>query len=226
MDYIKTSEALLDEMNSQSGEWNWLRRHIMPRTQAASEMEERPTPSSRRKHCTVAFESVHTFVGACMMYIIPAGQQWFKLKSGKKGKGKSSRYDDWFSKASEITHEELAKSNFYTVMHECLLDWALCGTGCVYSDTLPDGTLNFTYVPTGTYGGSEGRNKNLTHSRVYSNSPHIRPSSNSATTNFPSVYAMPTTTTNAAIRKNTNTFTSSSLAIHPTSATTLSTPSA
>lgn len=173
MDYIRTSEALLEEMRSHSGEWDWLRRHIMPRTQAASEMEERPTPSSRRKHCTVAFESVHTFVGACMMYIIPAGQQWFKLKSGKKGKGKSSRYDDWFSKASEITHEELAKSNFYTVMHECLLDWALCGTGCVYSDTLPDGTLNFTYVPTGTYGGSEGRNKKPdTLARLFKLSPY------------------------------------------------------
>lgn len=159
MDHIKTAEALLDEMQAQSGDWNWLRRHIMPRAQAAADMEERPSPSSRRRHSTVAFESLHTFAGACMMYITPAGQRWFSLKSGKKGKDKLSRYDDWFARATEITHEALAKSNFYTIMHECYLDWALLGTGCIFCDTLPDGRLNFTYVPTGTYGGSEGRDK-------------------------------------------------------------------
>lgn len=160
MDYIRTSEALLDEMRSQTGEWDWLRRHIMPHAQAKADQDEHPaTANTRRLHSTVACESLHTFAGACMMYITPAGQRWFSLKSAKKKKGNPSRYDDWFARATEITHEELGKSNFYTVMHECYLDWGLTGTGCIYCDKLPNGTLNFTYVPTGTYGASEGRDK-------------------------------------------------------------------
>lgn len=156
MDYIRTAETLLDEMRNQSSEWDWLRRHIMPRAQAAADQDEHPVSPFRRRHSTVACESLHTFAGACMMYITPAGQKWFALKTAKKGKDKLSRYDDWFARATEITLEELAKSNFYTTMHELFLDWALTGVGCLYADKLKNGALNFIYVPTGTFSASEG----------------------------------------------------------------------
>lgn len=156
MDYIRTAETLLDEMRNQSSEWDWLRRHIMPRAQAAADQDEHPVSPFRRRHSTVACESLHTFAGACMMYITPAGQKWFALKTAKKGKDKLSRYDDWLARATEITLEELAKSNFYTTMHELFLDWALTGVGCLYADKLKNGALNFIYVPTGTFSASEG----------------------------------------------------------------------
>ena len=154
MDYIRTSEALLEEMRSHSGEWDWLRRHIMPHTQADADQDEHPGAAIRRLHSTVACDSLHILAGAHIMYITPTGQQWFSLKSGKEGR---SRYDNWFARATEITHKELAKSNFYTIIHQCFIDRCLTGTGCVFCSKLPDGTLNFKHIPTGTYALAEGR---------------------------------------------------------------------
>lgn len=173
MDYIRTSEALIDEMRSHSGEWDWLRRHIMPHAQADADQEENPTADNRRLHSTVACESLHVLAGAHLMYITPTGQQWFSLKSGRDGNNKRSRYDEWFAKATEITHKALANSNFYTVIHQCFLDRCLTGTGCVFCDTLPDGSLNFTHIPTGTFAIAEGRNKIVdTLARLFKLTPH------------------------------------------------------
>ena len=97
MDYIRTADALLEEMRSRSGEWDWLRRHIMPHTQADADQEENPAADNRRLHSTVACESLHVLAGAHLMYITPTGQQWFSLKSGREGNDKRSRYDDWFA---------------------------------------------------------------------------------------------------------------------------------
>lgn len=173
MDYIRTADALLEEMRSRSGEWDWLRRHIMPHTQADADQEENPAADNRRLHSTVACESLHVLAGAHLMYITPTGQQWFSLKSGREGNDKRSRYDEWFAKATEITHKALANSNFYTVIHQCFLDRCLTGTGCVFCDTLPDGGLNFTHIPTGTYAIAEGRNKIVdTLARLFKLTPH------------------------------------------------------
>lgn len=173
MDYIRTSEALIDEMRSHSGEWDWLRRHIMPHTQADADQEENPAADNKRLHSTVACESLHVLAGAHIMYITPTGQRWFALKSAKKGSNNLARYDDWFAKATEIAHAELAASNFYTVIHQCFLDRCLTGTGCIFCDKLPDGTLNFTHVPTGTFAIAEGRNKIVdTMARLIKLTPH------------------------------------------------------
>ncbi|MEG0427080.1 MAG: portal protein [Akkermansia sp.] len=173
MDYIKTSEALIAEMQTHTDEWDWLRKHILPRSQANADQEQHPSTPFLRRHSTVACDSLHTFAGACMMYITPAGQKWFALKSDKKGKNKRAIYDDWFAKATEITHEQLGKSNFYTAIHELYLDWALTGVGCLFTEKLPDATLNFTHIPTGTYSASEGQNgKADTLARLFKRTAH------------------------------------------------------
>lgn len=157
MDYIRTAEALLEKMRCHTSDWDWLRRHILPSAQAAADQNENPFDLyHRRRHSTVACDSLHILAGAHIMYITPTGQQWFSLKSGKQGDEKRLRYDNWFAKATEITHKELAKSNFYTVIHQCFIDRCLTGTGCVFCSSLPDGTLTFKHIPTGTYAISEG----------------------------------------------------------------------
>jgi len=42
--YIDTAEALLGDMRGYSGDWDWLRKHIMPRTQTVR--NDRPPPPS------------------------------------------------------------------------------------------------------------------------------------------------------------------------------------
>lgn len=173
MDYIKTAESLLEEMRTHTGDWDWLRRHIMPNTQADADQEEHPATNNRRTHSTVACDSLHVLAGAHLMYITPTGQRWFALKSGKEGNNKRVRYDEWFAEATEITHKALANSNFYSVIHQCFIDRCLTGTGCVFCDTLSDGTLNFKHVPTGTYAIAEGRDQIIdTLTRLFKLTPH------------------------------------------------------
>lgn len=156
--YIDTADALMADMRGWSGDWDWLRQHIMPRSQAGADREERPSASARRVHSTVAIKSLRILTGAHIMYITPSNQRWFSFQSGLRGKDKLSRVDEWFAESTEITFSELSRSNFYTEIHETFLDRCLTGTGCLFCDTMPDGRLNFRHIPSGTYAIAEGAN--------------------------------------------------------------------
>lgn len=171
--YIDTADALLADMQGYSGDWNWLRTHIMPRIQAGADQEERPSSSTKRRHSTVAIKSLRILTGAHIMYITPSNQRWFSFQSGLRGREKSSRVDEWFAESTEITFSELSRSNFYTEIHETFLDRCLTGTGCLFCDTLPDGRLNFKCIPSGTYAIAEGENGQVdTLVRKFKLTPH------------------------------------------------------
>lgn len=153
-DYIRTAESLLSDMATRTGEWDWLRNHIMPSSQPGAKLEENPS-SARRKYSTEANQSLKILASAHLTYITPMGQRWFALKSSDPKASKET--ERWFADATEAMLSELAKSNFYTVAHQCMLDRCLTGTGCMYCEWLPSGRLGFTHIPTGTYGGSDGK---------------------------------------------------------------------
>lgn len=153
-DYIRTAESLLSDMATRTGEWDWLRNHIMPSSQPGAKLEENPS-SARRKYSTEANQSLKILASAHLTYITPMGQRWFSLKSADPKA--NNQVSGWFSKATEAKLAELAKSNFYTVAHQCMLDRCLTGTGCMYCEWLPSGRLSFTHIPTGTYGGADGK---------------------------------------------------------------------
>lgn len=172
-EYIDTAEALLSDMTGYGGEWDWLRKHIMPHSRAAADSQERPGSSAKRLHSTVAIKSLRILTGAHIMYITPSNQRWFSFQSGLRGKRKSSRVDEWFAESTEITFTELSRSNFYTEIHETFLDRCLTGTGCLYCDTLPNGRLNFKHIPSGTYAIAEGENGQVdTLVRKFKLTPH------------------------------------------------------
>lgn len=171
--YIDTAEALLADMEGFGGDWSWLRRHIMPRTQAGADQQQRPSSSAKRHHSTVAIKSLRILTGAHIMYITPSNQRWFSLQSGLRGSDKSSRVDEWFAESTEIMFSELARSNFYTEIHETFLDRCLTGTGCLFCDVLADGRLNFRHIPSGTYAIAEGENGMVdTLARKFKLTPH------------------------------------------------------
>lgn len=171
--YIDTAEALLADMEGFGGDWSWLRRHIMPRTQAGADQQQRPSSSAKRRHSTVAIKSLRILTGAHIMYITPSNQRWFSLQSGLRGSDKSSRVDEWFAESTEIMFSELARSNFYTEIHETFLDRCLTGTGCLFCDVLADSRLNFRHIPSGTYAIAEGENGMVdTLARKFKLTPH------------------------------------------------------
>lgn len=156
-DYQRIAEALLEDMRSREGEWRWLREHICPSMQAAADLSDEGTrPVRENQICYAAWEALVNFAGAHSMYIIPSGQRWFSFCSAIMEKRlKPAGYDEWFLRATDVTHANLARSNFYTTMQTVFLERVMLGSGCCYIDLAEDGTLQFVWVPVGTFGIGE-----------------------------------------------------------------------
>lgn len=172
-EYIDTAEALLTDMAGYRGDWDWLRKHIMPHSRAAADNQQYPSSSVKRLHSTTAIKSLRILTGAHIMYITPSNQRWFSLQSGLRGRNKSTRVDEWFSESTETMFSELGRSNFYTEIHETFLDRCLTGTGCLYCDTMPNGRLNFKHIAAGTYAIAENESGQVdTLVRQFQLTPH------------------------------------------------------
>ena len=99
---------------------------------------------------------------AHVSYITPLNEDWFAYgmpKSLETSLGKNTSaintIKDWLKKSSEIALEELAKSNFYTVIHGLFKDRSTLGTACMIllkSQSQTSGSLfNFRHIAAGTY---------------------------------------------------------------------------
>lgn len=155
-DLLKTAEALFTEMNKNSGDWDELRRRIMPRMEGkARQQEQANAMTAVSVFSPVAHKSLLNLASAHLLFITPMDQKWFSLRPQEEGNDYSDE-DDWYSKATEAVYRALADSNFYAAAHEVYLDRCLTGTGCMFADVTRDGSLVFKHVPTGTYAIAEG----------------------------------------------------------------------
>lgn len=120
------------------------------------------------RHSPEAKKDCSVLVSAHSTYITPSGQKWFNIRSRDRAKNPWSATDavsKWFSKATEITNDELSESNFYTCIQEVYNDRCQLGTGCAFiggSETEP---LHFIHVPMGTFAIAED-NKHVVNTLV------------------------------------------------------------
>lgn len=155
---LRLADSLFAEMHKVSGEWDELRRRILPRYDDKARMRETPTrvkSSAVRDFSPVAYKALLNLASAHLLFITPIDQQWFALRPTEED-GDYDRGDDWYAEATEAVYRALADSNFYAVAHEVYLDRCLTGTGCMFADVTKDRRLVFTHVPTGTYAIAEG----------------------------------------------------------------------
>ena len=155
-DLLRTADALFTEMNKNSGDWDELRRRIMPRMEGkARQQEQANAMTAVSVFSPVAHKSLLNLASAHLLFITPMDQKWFSLRPQEEGNDYTDD-DDWYSKATEAVYRALADSNFYAAAHEVYLDRCLTGTGCMFADVARDGSLVFKHVPTGTYAIAEG----------------------------------------------------------------------
>lgn len=83
-----------------------------------------------------------TFAAGCMSWLTPAETPWFQLQAPRALKD-SEPVKSWLSECTEITHEELGRSNFYAEQHECYLDRGAFGTGCLFATNGERNALHF-----------------------------------------------------------------------------------
>ena len=155
-DLLRTADALFTEMNKNSGDWDELRRRIMPRMEGKARQQEQANEmTAASSFSPVAHKSLLNLASAHLLFITPMDQKWFSLRPQEERDDYTDE-DDWYSKATEAVYRALADSNFYAAAHEVYLDRCLTGTGCMFADVSRDGSLVFKHVPTGTYAIAEG----------------------------------------------------------------------
>lgn len=133
-----------------------LQRLIDPRAEARGNGYDRV---DRYEHCAQARAALNVLVSAHITYITPGGgERWFSLKSRKREQehsGRKTRAMQWYSAATQAVSDELAETNFYSVIHEVYRDRCLGGTGCMYiggNDVRP---MHFVHVPLGRFAIAE-----------------------------------------------------------------------
>lgn len=155
-DLLRTADALFTEMNKNSGDWDELRRRIMPRMEGKARQQEQANEmTAASSFSPVAHKSLLNLASAHLLFITPMDQKWFSLRPQDERDDYTDE-DDWYSKATEAVYRALADSNFYAAAHEVYLDRCLTGTGCMFADVSRDESLVFKHVPTGTYAIAEG----------------------------------------------------------------------
>lgn len=126
-----------------------LQRLVDPRTRAKAEHADRNVHG--RQWLPLAKRCCDVLVSAHNTYITPSGTRWFALRGKKMRKRKEDSESRWYSKASDITSDELAESNYYAVMHEVYNDRCVGGTGACFIGGDEGHRLFFVHVPLGTF---------------------------------------------------------------------------
>lgn len=152
--------------------WEQLRHYVLPgcrHTDAGDDAADSPTAHQLRD--TTAVEACQKLASGHMSYITPSHELWFKWSSPLPDAGDEA--ESWYNRCSEIANLELARSNFYTELHECFLDRVGLGTGCLYCGNTRSGHLHFRHIPCGDFVCAEDDEGSMdTYMREFSFTPH------------------------------------------------------
>lgn len=145
--------ALFDRYRATAaGDVEELQRLVDARTLTRGEMSE---SSLRQRHLPIAKKCKDVLVSAHNTFITPSGTRWFNIRSRKQRKGNADSVSRWYNKATEITFNALAESNFYPTIHEVYNDRCTGGTGASYIGGDEAHPLFFVHVPLGTFAIAE-----------------------------------------------------------------------
>lgn len=164
--YVDKFQALKSERQSiWDSRWQKIREWFEPHNAFITE-QTTPAPEANsyrsKVHDTKGIECVNVLTSAHVSYITPLNEDWFaygmprSLETSLEGNLNAiNSIKDWLKQCSEIALEELAKSNFYTIIHANFKDRSTLGTGCMIllksvSET-SSSVFNFRHIPAGTY---------------------------------------------------------------------------
>jgi len=159
LDYRRLAESVMQSMDAMRPIWDWLARRIMPRQADILNWVNTPAPKRKAEHTSAAAEACSTLASSFNTYITPSGQKWCKFVTPDSFA--SEKHEIWYSHATDVTLDELARSKFYAEKYEMDLDRCLFGTGCLFCDGLRDDKLSFRHIPIGSYGIAENADRDV-----------------------------------------------------------------
>lgn len=152
------------DMEAQMGTWKttWqkIADYVVPRKDNIQKKTgEGLTGDIEQLYNTTAMESATIHAGGEMDYMFSG--RFFTYQAPKlNGEDPSDEAKQYFAKCTEITLDELLKSNFLLEVHEMLYDRVDFGTADLYCEEKADGDgLQFANDRVGSYGIAEGPDK-------------------------------------------------------------------
>lgn len=170
-DLLRTYNSLKAARAPWDSWWETLRRYVLPARQEDGEDTAPGASSFRGLGDTTAVEACQKLASGHMSYITPGHELWFKWSCADPDAGDEA--ESWFNRCSEIANAELARSNFYTELHECFLDRVGLGTGCLFCSSARRGGLLFRHIPCGRFVCAEDDEGTVdTFMREFTLTPH------------------------------------------------------
>jgi hypothetical protein len=135
--------------------WEDIARYVMPRKAGLFTKDSQPSVEDE----TYLFDA--TAVRANMVlangqlsWMTPMESRWFSLEPPTAMESEDG-IKQWFKRCTEVMHGELARSNFYTEIHEMYLDRGAFGTAAIMVEQGRTHALNFTKLDIGSFAVSE-----------------------------------------------------------------------
>jgi hypothetical protein len=119
---------------------------VLPRH---NQIIEKQSPGQKRKlnvYDSTAIIANERLAAGLFSYLTPPNRRWFEFQPKNKKLKESEAVKRWFSEITEITYQEIAKSNFSLEMHELYLTLGFAGTADIYLEQGEKNLLNFENI--------------------------------------------------------------------------------
>ena len=100
---------------------------------------------------TTAIQAAQTMAAGQRNWLTPSSEPWAQFEPPEASRSGGDDAAIWLGKASDIVMQELARSNFYSVMNIGYLHVGIFGTDCIFCEEGKSAALNFRNTKVGTY---------------------------------------------------------------------------
>lgn len=148
---MKYYEALLRIRQPWESLWREIAEFIVPRRypgMGGTVLTPSTAPEARLFDGT-AVHAHQINAAGCLAWMTPADSAWFGFNPPRNIKDDSAK--KWLAEAGEASRETLARTNFYTAIHEAYLDRSGFGTCALYCEPDDEDSVFFQCWSTGTF---------------------------------------------------------------------------
>jgi hypothetical protein len=135
--------------------WEDIARYVMPRKAGLFTKDSQPSVEDEAYlFDATAVRANMVLANGQLSWMTPMESRWFSLESPAAMESEDE-IKQWFKRCTETMHGELARSNFYTEIHELYLDRGAFGTASILVEQGRQSSLNFTKLDIGSFAISE-----------------------------------------------------------------------
>lgn len=150
-------QTLKEDRSTWDSHWQGLANYVQPRKARITEKNDQPdTQAESRLFDTTAIQANMVLAAGHMTWLTPLENLWFSYDA-PPALAEDDEARGWFHRCTIIAAQELARSNFYTEVHESYLDRGGFGTCSMFmgEGTTGRSAIHFRHEEIGTYSIAE-----------------------------------------------------------------------